>query len=207
MARGVYYSLGHRKRMTYILNFLNGRDSETIKKNRIIFSGAKVCMPAFSNIMGFCNQTLDNYCQDYKNSARKDVHGNEGSLKSRPYVLFFQEGIRSLLSRILEPMPHRYTLYNNGVSRTMFRVPLTYGRKDIFYEVSEKVDAQNWKPVTINTFYRMLHDDFREFEFIKASMFAKCEICTSIKEKLKCKVQPLEVSLIKAERDLHMAKQ
>jgi hypothetical protein len=206
-ARDEFYGMSHNDKVTYVLNHLNGRDEWTMSRGTIVFIGIHVCKAAFSLIHGFTLSTFYNYIGQHEKGGKVGVHGNEGTKKAAGYTLAFVEEIRDLFNKCAEPMPHLHRATQDGGNKIVFRIPMSYDRKDVYVEVSKSLQLKGMKVPTLGTFYKLLRENFANYQFVKASIFAKCEVCTTIKEKLRGEKRQEEIQIVKAQRDKHMLEQ
>ena len=205
--RREFYGMSSDHRITHIYNLFHSREDELIKSGMFILKGCRVCREAFAKIHDFSMTTFYNYKRSYEDGYKVGYHGNQGLLKTRENTMIAVAHLDRILKMNGEPMPHLIFSGDNGTDGIQYQLPGCWSKKTIFEEIEMATEVDGFTAVTHPTLYKIWDKKFANFGFHRASAFAKCTICTKLRDSLSVERRKVERAALEKARAAHLREQ
>jgi hypothetical protein len=205
--RGEFYGMSADHKTTHIYNLFHSREIDLVKSGMFVLKGRRVCREAFAKIHDFSMTTFYNYKRGFEDGYKVGYHGNQGLLKTRENTMIATAHLQAILNMNAEPMPHLIFSSDNGTDGIHYRLPSCWTKKDIFQEIALSMEIDGHCPVTAPTLYKIWDTKFANFGFHKESAFAKCTLCTRLKEALSVERRKDERATLEKTRGAHLREQ
>ena len=205
--RKEYYGMDNNAKVTQIFTYFENRDDSMAQSGQFVLKGKVICKQAFWTILGIAKSTFYGYERDYANGSRVGWHGNKGTKKSRMPTMEFRSQLEALLKTLGEAMPHLRYSGMHGTSQIMYKLPSCYNKQEIYDEVAQILTLEGKKPIAHTAFYKLWREHFANYSFHSRSAFAKCEVCTTLKELLMKEKRSEVRKRYERQREKHMQEQ
>ena len=201
------YGLPTAERTGYILDLFRSREQAVVDAGQMLFQKVLVCKRAFWQLFSFSRGTFYSYEKQYLNGARTGFHGNTGTKKTWGHVMLGWGYLDSILRSFGEAMPHMPYLGGKGTSNICYKLPSCYAKEEIMVDVNKFLKSTGKSMISKTTFHRLWKNYYDNYSIHQKGSFAKCEKCTSLKERLQAERRPIQRKLLEDEREAHMVAQ
>lgn len=199
-----YWGQRHGDRLTFVWDSMATSPGGSKK---MMYNGREICEKAWWKIHGISRASFYRYKSLWRSGAIKGMHGNQGNHREYAHVVAAKEAIWQFVKCTADQMPHRCRTTNEGIRDTQYVLPSVYKLKDIQEEINGQLQTSNGRGISQPTFSRLWNKEFKEVQIATNNGFTKCDICTSIKEKMQSTKVESERLKYMQERERHMKMQ